>query len=76
MTWSFSFKGCRGTVEPWVLWDLRGLQAHGFESCPRSKCRLGFLTRGNSFLAEVKVGEDNLEKEGRRVGRRREVAGG
>ncbi|MPC20143.1 hypothetical protein E2C01_013074 [Portunus trituberculatus] len=27
-----------------------GLQAHGFESCPRSKCRLGFLTRGNGFL--------------------------
>ncbi|MPC27570.1 hypothetical protein E2C01_020745 [Portunus trituberculatus] len=22
----------------------RGLQAHGFESCPRSECRLGFLT--------------------------------
>ncbi|MPC94753.1 hypothetical protein E2C01_089937 [Portunus trituberculatus] len=25
--------------------------AHGFESCPRSKFRLGFLTRGNGFLA-------------------------
>ncbi|MPC98552.1 hypothetical protein E2C01_093926 [Portunus trituberculatus] len=28
-----------------------GLQVHGFESCPRSECRLGFLTRGNGFLA-------------------------
>ncbi|MPC80932.1 hypothetical protein E2C01_075530 [Portunus trituberculatus] len=28
-----------------------GLQAHGFESCPRSECRLGILTRGNGFLA-------------------------
>ncbi|MPC34189.1 hypothetical protein E2C01_027570 [Portunus trituberculatus] len=28
----------------------RGLQAHGFESFPRSECRLGFLTRGNGFL--------------------------
>ncbi|MPC63791.1 hypothetical protein E2C01_057894 [Portunus trituberculatus] len=27
-----------------------GLQAHGFESCPRSECKLGFLTWGNSFL--------------------------
>ncbi|MPC72787.1 hypothetical protein E2C01_067100 [Portunus trituberculatus] len=27
------------------------LQAHGFESCPRSECRLGFLTQGNGFLA-------------------------
>ncbi|MPC24737.1 hypothetical protein E2C01_017831 [Portunus trituberculatus] len=41
----------RGTVEPCVLWDPRGLQAHGFESCPRSECRLGFLTRGNGFLS-------------------------
>ncbi|MPC28104.1 hypothetical protein E2C01_021299 [Portunus trituberculatus] len=32
-------------------WGPRGLQAHGFESCPRSECRLGFLTRGNGFLA-------------------------
>ncbi|MPC83424.1 hypothetical protein E2C01_078133 [Portunus trituberculatus] len=30
----------------------RGLQAHGFESCPRSECRLGFLTRGKGFLAD------------------------
>ncbi|MPD00290.1 hypothetical protein E2C01_095751 [Portunus trituberculatus] len=29
----------------------RGLEAHGFESCQRSECRLGFLTRGNGFLA-------------------------
>ncbi|MPC34347.1 hypothetical protein E2C01_027732 [Portunus trituberculatus] len=43
--------GRRGTVEPCVLWDPSGLQAHGFESCPRSECRLGFLTRGNGFLA-------------------------
>ncbi|MPC66369.1 hypothetical protein E2C01_060516 [Portunus trituberculatus] len=28
--------GRRGTVEPCVLWDPIGLQAHGFESCPRS----------------------------------------
>ncbi|MPC95598.1 hypothetical protein E2C01_090816 [Portunus trituberculatus] len=28
----------------------RDLQAHGFESCPRSECRLGFLTRGNGYL--------------------------
>ncbi|MPC71063.1 hypothetical protein E2C01_065331 [Portunus trituberculatus] len=41
----------RGTVEPCVLWGPRGLQAHEFESCPRSVCRLGFLTRGNGFLA-------------------------
>ncbi|MPC79587.1 hypothetical protein E2C01_074122 [Portunus trituberculatus] len=34
--------GCGETV---------GLQAHGFESCPRYECRLGFLTRGNRFLA-------------------------
>ncbi|MPC98233.1 Protein white [Portunus trituberculatus] len=44
-------KVCRGTVEPRVLWGSRGLQAHGFESCPRSEGRLGFLTRGNGFLA-------------------------
>ncbi|MPC92821.1 hypothetical protein E2C01_087931 [Portunus trituberculatus] len=24
---------------------------HGFESCPRSECRLGFLTQDNGFLA-------------------------
>ncbi|MPD04205.1 hypothetical protein E2C01_099879 [Portunus trituberculatus] len=45
------FRGRRGTVEPCVLWGPRGLQAHGFESCPRSGCRLGFLTQGNGFLA-------------------------
>ncbi|MPC34336.1 hypothetical protein E2C01_027721 [Portunus trituberculatus] len=28
-----------------------GLQAHEFESCPRSECSLGFITRGNGFLA-------------------------
>ncbi|MPC77522.1 hypothetical protein E2C01_071979 [Portunus trituberculatus] len=38
-------------MEPCVLWDPRGLQAHGFESCPRSECRFGFLTKGNGFLA-------------------------
>ncbi|MPC98936.1 hypothetical protein E2C01_094324 [Portunus trituberculatus] len=34
-----------------VLWDPRGLQAHGFESRLRSECRLGFLTQGNGVLA-------------------------
>ncbi|MPC15418.1 Aggrecan core protein [Portunus trituberculatus] len=34
-----------------------GLQAHGFESCPWSECRLGFLTRGNDFLA----GQRNID---------------
>ncbi|MPC87930.1 hypothetical protein E2C01_082812 [Portunus trituberculatus] len=29
----------------------RGLQAQGFESCPRFECRVGFLTRGKGFLA-------------------------
>ncbi|MPC91695.1 hypothetical protein E2C01_086751 [Portunus trituberculatus] len=42
--------GRRGTVEPYLLWGPRGLQAHGFESCSRSECRLGFLTRSNGFL--------------------------
>ncbi|MPC72456.1 hypothetical protein E2C01_066762 [Portunus trituberculatus] len=42
--------GRHGTVESCVLWGLRGLQAHEFESCPRSECRSGFLIRGNSFL--------------------------
>ncbi|MPC26376.1 Metabotropic glutamate receptor [Portunus trituberculatus] len=36
----------RVTVEPCALWGPRGLQAHGFESCPRSECRLGFLAGG------------------------------
>ncbi|MPC44478.1 hypothetical protein E2C01_038151 [Portunus trituberculatus] len=40
-----------GAVEPCVLWGPRGLQAYGFKSCPRSECRLGFLTLGNGFLA-------------------------
>ncbi|MPC43865.1 hypothetical protein E2C01_037518 [Portunus trituberculatus] len=40
----------RGTVEPCKFWGPRGLQVHMFESCPRSECRLGFLTRGNGFL--------------------------
>ncbi|MPC80193.1 hypothetical protein E2C01_074764 [Portunus trituberculatus] len=44
--------GRRGTVEPCVLWGPRGLLVHGFESCPRSECRLGYLTRGNGFLAD------------------------
>ncbi|MPC77369.1 hypothetical protein E2C01_071821 [Portunus trituberculatus] len=44
-------RGRRGTVEPCLLWGPRGLQAHGFESCPWSECRLGFLTQGNGFLA-------------------------
>ncbi|MPC69444.1 hypothetical protein E2C01_063669 [Portunus trituberculatus] len=44
-------RGPRGAVEPCVLWDPRGLQAHGFKSCPRSECRLGFLTRDKGFLA-------------------------
>ncbi|MPC34038.1 hypothetical protein E2C01_027411 [Portunus trituberculatus] len=48
---SFQVTRC-GTVESCVLWDSSGLQAHGFESCPRSECRLGFLTRGNGFLAD------------------------
>ncbi|MPC87308.1 hypothetical protein E2C01_082166 [Portunus trituberculatus] len=34
-----------------VRWGPRGLQAHGFKSCPRSECRLGFLTRGSGLLA-------------------------
>ncbi|MPC22811.1 hypothetical protein E2C01_015837 [Portunus trituberculatus] len=46
-------RGCCGAVEPGVLWGLRGLQAHGFKSCPRSECRLGFLTWGNGFLAAL-----------------------
>ncbi|MPC85402.1 hypothetical protein E2C01_080174 [Portunus trituberculatus] len=29
---------------------MRALGSHGFESCPRSECRLGFLTQGNGFL--------------------------
>ncbi|MPC94212.1 2-oxoisovalerate dehydrogenase subunit alpha, mitochondrial [Portunus trituberculatus] len=40
-------------MEPCVLWGPMGLQAHGFKSCPRSECRLGFLIRGNGFLAGV-----------------------
>ncbi|MPC68870.1 hypothetical protein E2C01_063080 [Portunus trituberculatus] len=52
MTLKSSIWGRHGTVEPCVLWGPRGLQqAHGFESCPRSECRLGFLTRDNGFLA-------------------------
>ncbi|MPC48438.1 hypothetical protein E2C01_042211 [Portunus trituberculatus] len=47
-----SFRCRRGTVEPCVLWGPRGLQAHGFVSCPRSECRLGFLTRSKGFLGE------------------------
>ncbi|MPC17686.1 hypothetical protein E2C01_010550 [Portunus trituberculatus] len=46
-----SLLGRRGTVELCVLWGPRGLQAHEFESCPWSKCKLGFLTQGNGFLA-------------------------
>ncbi|MPC91420.1 hypothetical protein E2C01_086456 [Portunus trituberculatus] len=46
-----NFMGRCGTVEPCALWDPRGLQAHGFKSCPRSECKLGFLTWGKSFLA-------------------------
>ncbi|MPD01503.1 hypothetical protein E2C01_097035 [Portunus trituberculatus] len=49
----FIKRGHRGTVEPCVLWGPRGLQAHGFKSCPRSECRLAFLTRGKDFLAEL-----------------------
>ncbi|MPC38105.1 hypothetical protein E2C01_031607 [Portunus trituberculatus] len=30
--------------EPCVLWGPRGLQAHGFESCPRSESRLTFIS--------------------------------
>ncbi|MPC88011.1 hypothetical protein E2C01_082900 [Portunus trituberculatus] len=45
------FKGRRDTVQPCALWGLRGLQAHGFKSCPRSEYRLGFLTWGNGFQA-------------------------
>ncbi|MPC45497.1 hypothetical protein E2C01_039196 [Portunus trituberculatus] len=47
----YFLRGRRGTVQPCVLWGPRGLQAHGFQSCPRSECRLGFLTRDNGFLA-------------------------
>ncbi|MPC36624.1 hypothetical protein E2C01_030090 [Portunus trituberculatus] len=43
-------QGRHGTVEPCVLWDPRDLQALGFESWPRSEYRLGFLTKGKSFL--------------------------
>ncbi|MPC35152.1 Calpain-C [Portunus trituberculatus] len=35
----------------YVLWCPRGLQAHVFESCPQFECWLGFLNRGNRFLA-------------------------
>ncbi|MPC40246.1 hypothetical protein E2C01_033802 [Portunus trituberculatus] len=38
-----------------MLWGLRGLQVHGFESCPRSECRLVFLTQGNGFLAGLSL---------------------
>ncbi|MPC34661.1 hypothetical protein E2C01_028056 [Portunus trituberculatus] len=44
-------QGCCGAVEQCVLWALKGLKVDGFESCPRSECRVGFLTWGNSFLA-------------------------
>ncbi|MPC34667.1 hypothetical protein E2C01_028063 [Portunus trituberculatus] len=54
-----TFKGAHcGTVEPCVLW---GLQAHRFESCPRSECRLGFLTQGNGFLAAMYRHRDGSE---------------
>ncbi|MPC85542.1 hypothetical protein E2C01_080323 [Portunus trituberculatus] len=44
-------------AESCVLWGPRGLQVHGFKSCPRSECRLDFLTRGNGFLAGgLKIG--------------------
>ncbi|MPC30382.1 hypothetical protein E2C01_023647 [Portunus trituberculatus] len=33
--------------------EAKGLQAHGFESCPRSECKLGFLILGNGFLAGI-----------------------
>ncbi|MPC19050.1 hypothetical protein E2C01_011956 [Portunus trituberculatus] len=52
----------RGTVKPFVLCGPRGLQAHGFESCPRSECRLGFLTRGNGFLADKAAGTTNTKE--------------
>ncbi|MPC65373.1 hypothetical protein E2C01_059507 [Portunus trituberculatus] len=45
--------GRRGTVETCLLWGPRGLQAQGFESYPRSECRLGFLTRGNRVGFEI-----------------------
>ncbi|MPC95089.1 hypothetical protein E2C01_090285 [Portunus trituberculatus] len=35
-----------------ACFGVRGVSKRtGFESCPRSECRLGFLTRGSSFLA-------------------------
>ncbi|MPC38381.1 Inactive peptidyl-prolyl cis-trans isomerase FKBP6 [Portunus trituberculatus] len=45
-------------VEPCVLWDPRSLQAHGFESFPRSECRLDFLTWGKGFLAVSDAGDE------------------
>ncbi|MPC58358.1 hypothetical protein E2C01_052360 [Portunus trituberculatus] len=56
---AFLVKLSRGTVEPCVLWGQRGLQPHGFESCPRSECRLGFLTQGSGFLAGSNIGHGN-----------------
>ncbi|MPC83426.1 hypothetical protein E2C01_078135 [Portunus trituberculatus] len=35
---------CRGTVEPYVLWVLRGSQDNRFESWSRSECRKGFYS--------------------------------
>ncbi|MPC66778.1 hypothetical protein E2C01_060931 [Portunus trituberculatus] len=35
-----------------MLSGPRGHQAHEFESCPRSECRLGFLTLGNGFPSD------------------------
>ncbi|MPC91135.1 hypothetical protein E2C01_086152 [Portunus trituberculatus] len=53
-----TFNGMVGMVhrQPWYCGTMpalgsEGLQAHGFESCLRSECRLGFLTRDNDFLA-------------------------
>ncbi|MPC38196.1 hypothetical protein E2C01_031700 [Portunus trituberculatus] len=34
-----------------ACFGIRGVSKHEFEFCPRSECRLGFLTRGNGFLA-------------------------
>ncbi|MPC45449.1 hypothetical protein E2C01_039148 [Portunus trituberculatus] len=50
----YQIKGQEQVGDIWKCTDqgnVPGLQAHGFESCPRSECRLGFFTRGNGFLA-------------------------
>ncbi|MPC42853.1 Kinesin-like protein Klp10A [Portunus trituberculatus] len=58
-----------------MLWGLRGLQAHRFESCPRSECSLGFLTQGNGFLTAIPPAarrRSNVVKEVDRIQKKRE----